>query len=179
LSAALLTATLQALVRSHAPLHASDLGSLAVKVNQHLVESTDDSRFATLFFGVYDDTKRRLRFLNAGHNPPILVRTAGEGEVRRLDPGGMVLGFFPDTRYREQAIDLIPGDVLLVFSDGVVEAMNEHGEEFGDGRLVEVLRKHDGLPEGELLQQVLEEVGNFLGPVSPQDDITLIVARVV
>jgi sigma-B regulation protein RsbU (phosphoserine phosphatase) len=179
LSAALLTATLQALVRSHAPLHASDLGSLAVKVNQHLVESTDDSRFATLFFGVYDDTKRRLRFLNAGHNPPILVRTTGEGEVRRLDPGGMVLGFFPDTRYREQAIDLIPGDVLLVFSDGVVEAMNEHGEEFGDGRLVEVLRKHDGLPEGELLQQVLEEVGNFLGPVSPQDDITLIVARVV
>ncbi|MDX1389113.1 MAG: SpoIIE family protein phosphatase, partial [Acidobacteriota bacterium] len=179
LPAALLTASMQALVRSHAPTHADSLGSLAAKVNEHLCESTDDARFATLFFGVYDDTVRRLRFLNAGHNPPFLVRGNGNGEVRRLVPGGTVLGLFAGRRFEEQCVDLAPGDLLFIFSDGIVEAMNENEEEFGDDRLLAAIRKYARLGEGALLDHVLEDVGTFLGPVSPQDDITLIVARVV
>ena len=179
LPAALLTASMQALVRSHAPTHTENLGTLAEKVNAHLCESTDDARFATLFFGVYDDSARRLRFLNAGHNAPILVRGNGNGEVHRLEPGGTVLGLFADRCFREQCVELAPGDLLLIFSDGIVEAMNEDEEEFGDDRLLAAVRKHGALGEGALLERVLENVGEFLGPVSPQDDITLIVARVV
>ncbi len=179
LPAALLTASMQALVRSHAPTHTANLAALAEKVNIHLCESTDDSRFATLFFGVYDDSARRLRFLNAGHNAPILVRGNGNGEVHRLQPGGTVLGLFADRCFQEQSVDLAPGDLLLIFSDGIVEAMNENEEEFGDDRLLAAVRQHATLGEGALLERVLDNVGEFLGPVSPQDDITLIVARVV
>ncbi len=181
LSAALLMASLQALVRSHAPTYADDLAGLVGEVNRHLCHSTDDSRFASLFVAIWDDRTRTLRFVNAGHNAPILLRSrAGDGpEVRRLAPGGMVIGLFADRTYREETVSLEAGDLLVVFSDGVVEASNERGEQLGDAALLEMVRRDAGLPEAEIVSRVLEESARFLGGAPPQDDTTLIVARVV
>jgi len=177
LSASLLMASLQALVRSHAPSLSEDLQEFAREINRHLCESTDDARFATLFFGVYDDQTRTLRYLNAGHNPPILIRSSGE--IQRLGIGGMVLGLFEENRYEEGRVALDPGDLLVIFSDGIVEAVNRQEEQFGDTTLVEVIKRNNNLPPGELLSSIVKEVDRFAGPVPPADDMTLIVARVV
>jgi sigma-B regulation protein RsbU (phosphoserine phosphatase) len=107
--------------------------------------STDGSKFCTLFYGVYDPAAGTLVYLNAGHNPPFLLRAAG-GEPERLEATGMLLGLFPDASYRKGEARLAPGDLLVVFSDGVSEAFNEEGEEFGEDRLLDVLRdrREDG-----------------------------------
>ncbi len=177
LSASLLMASLQALVRSHAPSLASRPRELAKEINRHLCESTDDARYATLFFCVYDDVARELSYLNAGHNPPIVLRTSGE--IERLSLGGMVLGAFEDNRYEEGKIRLSPGDRLVIFSDGITEAVSQEDEEFGDAALVELIKKHVGSSPEELLDLITEEVDRFTGPVPPVDDMTLIVARAV
>ncbi|MBZ5637722.1 MAG: SpoIIE family protein phosphatase [Acidobacteriia bacterium] len=180
LSAALLMASLQALVRSHAPANAHGLDGFAGEINRHLCDSTDDARFATLFFGVYDDATRRLRYVNAGHNPPILLRQPGGAgdRVRRLLPTGTILGCFPERSWQEQVVDLAPGDLLVVFSDGIVEATNAADEQFSDPRLVSLVERSAHLGEDALAALVMEEVGRFLGGVPPQDDMTLIVAGV-
>jgi sigma-B regulation protein RsbU (phosphoserine phosphatase) len=177
LSASLLMASLQALVRSHAPSLAGYPREFVKEINRHLCESTDDARYATLFFGVYDDSARVLSYLNAGHNPPIVLRAFGE--IERLNLGGMVLGLFEGNRYEEGKIRLDPGDLLVIFSDGVTEAVNQQDEEFGDDALVDLIKRHNGLPPEELLARITEEVDRFTGPVPPVDDMTLIVARAV
>jgi sigma-B regulation protein RsbU (phosphoserine phosphatase) len=177
LSASLLMASLQALVRSHAPSLSGNLREFAREINRHLCESTDDARFATLFFGVYDDQTRTLRYLNAGHNPPILIRSGGE--IQRLGVGGMVLGVFEENRYQEGRVALHPGDLLVIFSDGIVEAANRQEEQFGDTALVDLIKRNNSLPPGELLSLIAAEVDSFAGPVPPADDMTMIVARVV
>jgi sigma-B regulation protein RsbU (phosphoserine phosphatase) len=179
LPAALLMASLQALLRSHAPTHACDLGALGRELNRHLVETSDGARFATLFFGVYDDCERTLRYLNAGHIPPVVVRRDGVDGVRRLDPGGMVLGLFPSQQYEEQSVVLEPGDRLVVFTDGVTEAEEPGGEMFGEERLLESVRRLAHLPAEELPARLLAEVTAFVGPSHQQDDITVITAEVV
>jgi sigma-B regulation protein RsbU (phosphoserine phosphatase) len=184
LPAALVMASLQALVRSHAPSYANRLGDMAVEINRHVGELIDHARFASLFFGVYEDESGTFRYVNAGHNPPIVLRAGGTSrengnDVCRLESAGMVLGLLPDRTYEEREIVLEAGDLMLVFSDGIVEATNESGEEFGDQRLVDLARACSGMNEEQLLERVMDEVRLFLGAVTPQDDMTLIVARVV
>ncbi|MBP7148496.1 MAG: SpoIIE family protein phosphatase [Acidobacteria bacterium] len=176
LSAALLMASLQALLRSHAPTRADRLADLARELNHHLYESTDDARFATLFFGVYDDRDRTLRYINAGHVPPILVREGGT-KVERLGPNGMVLGLFPEELHEPDEVRLAPGDVLLLFSDGVSESMDADGELFGEQRLVETVVRHAGAPADELPELIMAEVAQFTGRAPQADDLTLISAR--
>jgi serine phosphatase RsbU (regulator of sigma subunit) len=180
LPAALLMASLQALLRSHAPSCAHDLGDLGRELNRHLCESTDGARFATLFFGVYDDASRSLRFLNAGHLPPLLLRQRGSGplEVERLEPNGTVLGLFTDRTYEEEQVMLEPGDLLTVFSDGVTDAMSPEGELFGEERLISAVSRHWEVDGAELTRRVMEEVDRFVGTAPQQDDITFIAARV-
>jgi len=180
LPAALLMASLQALLRSHAPSCAHDLGELGRELNRHLCESSDHARFATLFFGVYDDATRSLRFLNAGHLPPLLLRRNGSAppRVERLEPNGTVLGLFADRTYEQQQVTLEPGDLLAVFSDGVTDAMNAEGELFGEERLVDLVSRRWDVDDTELTKSVLEEVDRFVGTAPQQDDITFIAARV-
>ena len=177
LPAALLMASLQALLRSHAPTHAGDLAALGHELNRHLVETTDGARFATLFFGVYDDAARTLRYLNAGHLPPIVLRR--DAAAHRLEPSGTVLGLFPSQRYEEQSVSLEPGDRLVVFTDGITEAEAPGGEMFGEERLLDSLRRLSHLPAEELPQRLLAEVTAFVGRSHQQDDITVITAEVV
>jgi sigma-B regulation protein RsbU (phosphoserine phosphatase) len=181
LPAALLMASLQALLRSHAPTHAADLGALGAELNRHLVETSDGARFASLFFGIYDDRSRELRYLNAGHLPPIVVRSNGGAgmAVRHLDTGGMVLGIFAGQPYQQRSVSLEPGDRIVIFSDGVTEASDPGGEMFGEERLIDAVDRYRDRSAEELPRHVLDEVTRFVGGSPQQDDITVIVAQVV
>ena len=184
ISAALLMASLQALLRSHSLTLNDDLAELAAELNRHLCENTAESRFATFFIGIYDDETRRLRYVNAGHTPPMLMRKAVGGgssrEVVRLQPGGPVLGMFKDERYTPAELSLDEGDLLLIYSDGLTEAMNSEGECFGEARLEEWTSRHAELSETEISAGLVGQVESFVGEgEAQQDDITLIVAKVV
>ena len=139
LAAALLMASLRASLRTLSPL-AGDLAGRLVAVNRLLVESTEPSRYATLFLGEYDDGARRLRYVNCGHNPPALLRA--DGRVERLLPTAMVVGLVEEWTCDVAETVLGPGDLLVVYSDGISEAADGQEEEFGERRLVETAGAH-------------------------------------
>jgi sigma-B regulation protein RsbU (phosphoserine phosphatase) len=177
-SAALLMAGLQACLRSRAGLCADAPAVVVQHANESLVASTDPSRFATFFYAVYSAEGRRLRFVNAGHNPPLLLR-AGTSVVSRLRPTGMALGFDAAASYGEGSETLAPGDLLLVFTDGLTEALNEDGEEFGEARLAGLLVGDRHLSAADLQRLMNVELDTFCGGAPRSDDVTLVVARAV
>jgi sigma-B regulation protein RsbU (phosphoserine phosphatase) len=177
IAAALLMASLQALLRSHAPLPGRDLKDLAADVNRLLVASIPDNRFATLFYGVFDAERRTLTYINAGHNPPMLLRP-GAAMAQRLEPTGMMLGVFDDAVFGQATVDMQDGDLLVVYSDGVCDALNPDGEDYGDGRLESFVRTHTALPAPALMDRILEDVTTFGQGVPPFDDMTLVIAKV-
>ncbi len=179
-SAALLMASLQATLREQADVHGEDLKAFMAGVNRRLCESASEGRFSTLFYGVIDAQAKTLTYVNAGHNPPMLFRPAGNGaEVLRLDPTGAIIGFFPEQTFGQRQVALQPRDVLVIFSDGVTEAMNEGGEFFEEERLQALVPSLLGLPAAAIRDRILEEVGRFAGTAPQADDITLLVARVL
>src|SRR5262249_5794286 len=142
--AALLMANLQATFRNQPPGALLRPSDVLQTVNRHFYESTAAERFATLFFGIYDDGTRRIRYVNCAHVAPLLLR--GAGELVRLEAPATMLGAFARWTCREASVELSRGDALVLYSDGVTEAGIEDGEEFGDQRLEQVLREHAGAP---------------------------------
>lgn len=180
-SAALLMASLQACFRMQAhdlraePSRAASTSSLVARINQQLHASTAPEKFATFFLAIYDDVTGELTYTNAGHLPPILVRS---GEARFLDVNGMVVGAFAFAKYDESRLQLEPGDLLFGYTDGVTEAENEFGEMFGEQRLIGVLCKSCALEPPAIFQAVADAVKQFTGsPSELQDDMTMILAR--
>jgi len=171
--AALLMSNLQAALRvSLGTL--SDLEQLATMINVHLCSTTDPERFATLFLGIVDPQKHILKFVNAGHNPPLLFHTDGTHE--ELPATGIPVGFYPDAPYEALEIELRQGDRLLIHSDGIPEAFSEQEEMFGDERLVEVVKKLGDEPAQGVLDGVLSAVEEWSrGSTAYQDDRTLLV----
>jgi hypothetical protein len=148
------------------------------RINQLLCERASGERYASLFWGYYDPTVRRLYYVNAGHCSPLLVRRVGDVPViQPLDEGGPVLGLLPSARYRQGAIDLAEGDVLVMFSDGVVEAMNEAGEEFGEQRLRDAILAAAREEVTGIRSKVLQAVDGFVGSAAPHDDLTIAAVR--
>jgi len=143
-------------------------------VNNHFFESTAAERFATLFFGIYDDRTRKLRYVNCGQVAPLLVRPWGE--VIRLEPTATMLGAFRQWRCTEAEVIIHPTDSLLLYSDGVTEAGIDGVEEFGDERLIKVLREHQFDPAPALAQSILDAVNEFSSG-SRNDDITVVAIR--
>jgi sigma-B regulation protein RsbU (phosphoserine phosphatase) len=172
LSAAILMANLQALLRLLAD-SALEPSEVCRRLNRHLHEVTDASKFATLFYGEWKPWERRLVYVNAGHNPPLLL---GNGRINRLEEGGMPLGMFPSPEFQTAAVCLTRGDIVVLFSDGITEATSKTGEEFGDERLESVVRAHVGRPLDEIQQRILESVRHWAGD-RPEDDMTLVIAR--
>ena len=172
--AALLMANLQASFRNQAPGALLRPADVLTGVNRHFFDSTAAERFATLFFGIYDDGTRRIRYVNCAHVSPFLLRATGE--LVKLDATATMLGAFQVWKCRESSAELRRGDTLLLFSDGVTEAGIEHGDEFGDGRLEEVLRAHAGAPASTLVQKVIDAVSQFSG-LSRSDDVTVVALR--
>jgi sigma-B regulation protein RsbU (phosphoserine phosphatase) len=182
-SGALLMANLQANLRSQYAMAVNDLPRLLVSVNRLFYESTDDASYATLFFADYDDTSRKLRYANCGHLPPLLLRGSSQDqaleapEVEHLRSTCTVMGLFETWHCAITEVELAPGDTLVLYTDGVTEAENAEGEEFGERRLLDTLRSHSHFPVTLLLQAVVSAVQQFSSGSEQQDDITLVIAR--
>lgn len=173
ISGALLMANLQASLRSLSAAAHRNLPEFLCSVNRLFFKNTETSHYATMFFGLYDDSARRLEYANCGHNPPLLLRDGGK--VERLEATAMVLGLFEQWDCRVAEVSLNPGDTLAIYTDGITEAANGDQEEFGEERLISVLRMNEGLAASALLQKVLKSVQEF-SPGEQGDDLTLIVA---
>lgn len=171
--AALLVSVLQGAIRSST---ARQHESACERINRMLCERTARERFATLFWGVFDPSSNTLRYVNAGHAAPILVRRCGL-PIERLCEGGPVLGLLPGARYSAGIVNINPGDKLIVYSDGIVEASDRHEEQFGEARIAEIISHcHDVEPEA-LCDEIVTQVTAFAGGNAPQDDRTLIVVK--
>lgn len=179
LAAALMIASVQSSLRTAALLTRNDLASLLRIVNVQAYDSSLADRYATLFYGVLDCATRTLCYVNAGHNPPVVLRE--DGSVYWLDPSGAPVGMFPDSNYQESVFQLQPGDLVIVYTDGVTEATNPLGEEWG----LEGLLKATAAPQLERSASAEELVGLIFDSMDEfskgcqTDDATLAVLRVV
>ncbi len=173
--AALLMANLLAHVRSQSSASPNDPSRVLHNVNRLLWASTATQHYATLFFAVYDDARRRFRYVNCGHNPPVVLRT--NGDVERLAPTAPAIGLFDEWECSVGELALAPGDVLAVFSDGVTDAPAADVE-FGEGRLIEELRALRGSDPATMVNAILSSVQQYSGDTQ-FDDLTLLVARSV
>jgi sigma-B regulation protein RsbU (phosphoserine phosphatase) len=172
--AALLMSNVQAAVHALAG-EMLPTGELCGRINRIVAANVGSGKFITFFYGVLDGAARRFSYTNAGHCEPILVRQTGE--CVRVNHGGVVLGVFPDWSYHQEHVDLAPGDRLALFTDGITEIANAEGEEFGEERLMEVLKTHRELNAEAMQQRVMAAISEFSGG-NFQDDATLIITAV-
>jgi sigma-B regulation protein RsbU (phosphoserine phosphatase) len=149
-------------------------GALLSLLNHQLYESTPPEKYATLFLGIYDGRSHHLTYSNGGHLPPILI--GKDGSIRRLEAGGTVVGLFDNMTYDEGSVEMHPGEIFLAYSDGVTEPENDFGE-FGEPRLIDLVRDNRDLPLPEISQIVTMAVDNWIGDNEQPDDVTLVLAR--
>ncbi len=149
-------------------------GALLSLLNHQLYESTPQEKYATLFLASYDGRSRKLVYSNGGHLPPIII--GDDGALRRLDQGGMVVGLFDNLAFDEATVLLRPGDIFIAYSDGITEPENDFGE-FGEQRLIDVIRQNRDLPLHEITALVTSAVDDWIGDKEQPDDITLVLAR--
>ena len=173
LPAALLSVKLQATLRALAP-NFDDLGDLGAAVNFILQRDGLPSRFASLVYLLLTTDSGCVRVLNAGHMPPLIVRN---NKVTSMDRGSVVLGIMPNATFSEQVIELNTGDTVIVYSDGVSEAMNEADDFFGEERLYAIAQQTSGQPIDAIGARILAGVANFVGHAAVSDDVSLMVLR--
>jgi len=172
---AILMASLRAALRAQAE-HVYALEHLMQRVNQGLTEDTEPSEFATLFYGVLDSEARRFTYASAGHEPALLVRA---GEVRSLGVGGPLLGVSRHVTYEEEVVALEPGDMLVIYSDGAIDAANYDGERFGRDRLLDAIRRHAHHGAQRAVEEIRWDIRRFTGLATQADDLTLVVVKVL
>src|SRR5262249_8448286 len=170
----LLMPTLQAHFRSHYALRLEDLPRLLTSVNQLFYENSPDDRYATMFFGIYDDRTSELEYANCGHNAALVFRA--DGSLERLASTSTVIGLFQKWECATRRVALQADDLLVIYTDGVTESLNHHYEEFGEERLIESVHRNRGLAPQTLMAAIVDEVRAF-SPHEQYDDITLIIAR--
>ena len=171
-SAALLTAMIQGMFAIQVGVDSSPAG-LVARVNEGLIRRALQSRFATGVYGALSGSGQ-LTYCNAGHNPPVLLTRRG---VTRLETGGLILGLFAQAVYEQETVSLESGDVLVVYSDGVTEALNTEGQEFGDDRLLACVEANRGGTPAEILDRLLSSVRQFAMGTAQHDDVTALVLR--
>ena len=176
IAAALVMSVVQASLRSLAETGVS-LAGLASKMNRLLYRSTGTNSYATFFYAQFDEERRQLCYVNAGHNPPYLLR-GSTGELEELSVGGTIIGMFPVARYEEAIVELQPGDVLMAFTDGVSEAHDPAEDEFGEDRLKDLLRGSAHLPVNEMAAKILDELKKWMRDAPQFDDLTFILIQV-
>jgi len=175
--AALMMASLEASLRALASV-VDDPAELMERVNRLVYQASSASRYATLFYAQYDSASRRLSYVNAGHNPPVVLRFCdGSCQVLRLETGGPVIGLLRH-RYERDVFSLEAGDLVVLFTDGVSESMNVHYEEWGEERFIEFAKTCYGLPVLEGMRRILAAAQAFAAGAPQHDDMTLVVLRV-
>lgn len=182
ISAALVMASLHSIIRAQLSLLPSDQSQplegsaarLVEKANRQLCENTSPEKFSTLFFGAYDAPTGKLTYANAGHLPPLLLRN---GSVQPLEINGMIVGAFPFAEYTASSLSLVPGDILVAYTDGITEPENSDGQEFGEDRLRTALARSARQPPREFIESVMDEVIGWTGNSTLQDDMTMLVVK--
>ena len=173
-AAALLMSSLHAAIHAQSASHDSLVATISA-VNRYLADNIPANRFVTLFYAELDPDSGSMAFLNAGHNPPLIVHAAGT--VEQLASGGLPLGIKPDAEYREGRTQLQPGDVLVIYSDGVTEAVSPTGEEFGPTRLYEVVSRNVDASAAGIRDRIESSLTKFAQGTSAADDITLVIVK--
>ena len=188
ISAALLMASIQSIMRTQpaaglalsaaagsgqTSTHVATSGIVA-QLNRQLFASTSPEKYATFFFGVYEEHSRMLTYTNAGHLPPLLLRG---GQSQLLEVTGTVVGAFPVIRYEEQTVEIRAGDLLIAYTDGITEPENAYGEEFGIERLAETALRHQNSEPGEIVAKIMEAVTHWSTAPELPDDMTVMIAR--
>jgi sigma-B regulation protein RsbU (phosphoserine phosphatase) len=178
IGAALMMASLEASLRAQASV-CHDIAELMKRVNSLIYDASSASRYATLFYAEYDPRSRQLSYVNAGHNPPLILRNpSADYQVLRLETGGPVIGILQQC-YQQESFLLEPGDLVVLFTDGVSESMNVRNEEWGEDRLIEFAKTCHGLPAFDVMTRILAAAEAFAVGASQHDDMTLVVLRVL
>ncbi|WP_243295003.1 PP2C family protein-serine/threonine phosphatase [Geothrix mesophila] len=175
LPASLMMTQLSAFLRALGGRRVQDWGKLAERLNRRMNDVRDGNRYTTLFAASLNPLTGDLRFVNGGHNPPLVVRASGE--VVRLAPTGPMVGLLPGAAFAEGRASMEPGDALVIFTDGLVEAENAAGEELGDGRLADVILRRPRAGAEELFEALLVEAFQHLEDGRFRDDVTLVVVK--
>ncbi|HKD83429.1 MAG TPA: PP2C family protein-serine/threonine phosphatase [Terriglobales bacterium] len=175
LAAALLIAAVQSSVRTATLFGGGDPTLVVQSVNRQAHASSDASQYATLFYGVFDAETGTLRYLNAGHNPPVLIHR--DGSSRLLEAGGAPAGMFADWPYEEGSVQLQPGDLLLAYTDGITEAINEEGKEWGIEGLRSAVSMHDDRAADDIVAEIFAAVNKF-SDGRRSDDAAVLALRV-
>jgi phosphoserine phosphatase RsbU/P len=188
ISAALLMASIQSIMRTQLaaglarsaavgngrPSTRIATSGIVAQLNRQLYASTGQEKYATFFFGVYEEQSRILTYTNAGHLPPLLLRG---GEAQSLEVTGTVVGLFPSMSYAEQTIEIRPQDLLIAYTDGITEPENAYGEEFGGERLAEIALRYQNSEPKEIVARIMEAVTHWSTASELPDDMTVIIAR--
>jgi sigma-B regulation protein RsbU (phosphoserine phosphatase) len=173
--AALLMASLQASLRGQTISGTQDLGKLMSNMNRLIFETTPANRYATFFYGQYQPATQLFSYVNGGHNPPMVLRN---GEVLRLEVGGPAVGLFQSACYSQGQIQLTSGDVVLLYTDGMSEAMNAKDEEWGEERMIGVVTSCRSLPAVGIIEDLMRAVDVFVAGAPQHDDMTLMIVKV-
>ena len=173
--AAMLMATFQASLKTLSTAQVP-LNELAANMNRYACQNSQGGlRFTTAFLAEYDPVQRTVHYINAGHNNPILRRASGQ--VERLDVGGLPFGILPETKYESATVTLTPGDWLVIFTDGLIEAENSRQEDYGEPRLLSAIAAATSATPAEMLKRLMAEVDVFVGATPQHDDVTCLLLK--
>lgn len=172
--AALLMSSIHAAVRAQCTTRLSP-SEIVTEINQYIYDNTPSNRYVTLFYSELDPRTHQLTYINGGHNAPLLVRASGE--ITTLDIGGFPVGITPFGDYHEGVAHFEPGDVLVIYSDGVTESQNEAGEEFDEPRLIEIVQRNRGRTAAGLRDRIDDALQKFVGKAKSVDDLTLVILK--
>jgi len=176
IAAGMFIASLQATLHTMLPESQSHAAVLE-RINRFYLHNVNYTTFVTLFLGIFDPQTRMLTYYNAGHHPPVLTR-AGSSEVIWLPPNGAAIGIIEEYRIEPRQVRLEPGDTLLLYTDGITEAINAEYLEFGHERLSDLALKYSGLAAGEMVSMLRQDVAEYTANLPTMDDITLVVCKV-
>lgn len=185
IGASLMMASLQASLRGQTIHFKEELGDMMKQINELLYEASTSNRYATFFYSQYEPKTRKLIFVNAGHNPPVLLRPKNEEktefEIIKLEDGGAVVGMLPSMLvfYKQGEIELQTGDLIVGSTDGITEAMNPHEEEWSEEAMIEELKKVYGKSSEEILNHIVAKADEFADGAKQHDDMTLVVVKVI
>jgi phosphoserine phosphatase RsbU/P len=179
-SAALLMASLRASLRGQTMRQTTDLATVVSIVNELLYESSASNRYATFFYGEFDPATNKIHYVNAGHNPPVVLRVKSDGSLERhsLEGGGPVVGLVPGAGYEECQLQMTAGDLLLLYTDGISEAMNPSDEEWGEERMIAEAEGLAGISAKQTLDAMFAAADGFAAGAEQHDDMTLMVVKI-
>jgi serine phosphatase RsbU (regulator of sigma subunit) len=173
--AALIMANLQASLRAYVGLGLR-LDDMVARINELIYANTDIDQYITFFVGIYNTQDHSLTYVNAGHNPPFVLQK--DGQIRMLETGGLIIGALAEQKYQQETVQLSEGDLIVIYTDGISEAMNAADEEFGEERIMKVVQDYRETDPRTIINQLIDAVDQFRGETLAGDDLTLVVAKV-